>query len=153
MTNNNWKYTVRNSVANWWVSLLGFLIFCGIAVWMYIKNIMLFFFPGFLAAVMLFAIVYGIYNKLFKKILIDEKGFYYQTSPSNAKYFAFTDISKAWMSDGNGYGNSVNYFGFETSEGDIYKFNITAVDNGDGIYHILKEVNGEDWRDDKYDDE
>lgn len=141
---NNWKYTVENSAKGWLIELPGALLLGGIAAWMYTINIIACFFLAFMAALLLSSVIYEFYCNLFKKIFIDEKGFYYQTSPKKRKYFSFADISKAWIGGAQNY-SSDDYFCFQTLKGDIYKFNLGFVDNGDGVFYMLKEINGEEW--------
>ncbi len=80
---------------------------------------------------------------MFVKILIAEKGFYYQTKPSNGKYYNYSVIKEAWISSGKTLnGTSSDFCNFRTFDGEVIKFSFFPVES-DGIDYLLKRVQEE----------
>ena len=116
------------------------LVFGGTTVILKIKNNGMFIFTGLLSLAVIAIIAAVLYAHFFKKILIDDEGFYYQNGIGKAKYYKFSDIKEAWESSGMA-GNGANqyYLNFKTADGIVKKFVFTAA-NSDGVDFLVSKV-------------
>ncbi len=118
------------------------LVFGGTTVILKIKNNGMFIFTGLLSVAVITIIAAVLYAHFFKKIRIDDEGFYYKNGIGKAKYYKFSDIKEAWESGGMA-GNGANqyYLNFKTADGTVKKFTFTTV-NSDGIDFLISKVMG-----------
>ena len=116
------------------------LVFGGTTVILKIKNNGMFIFTGLLSLAVIAIIAAVLYAHFFKKILIDDEGFYYKNGIGKAKYYKFLDIKEAWESSGMA-GNGANqyYLNFKTADGIVKKFVFTAA-NSDGVDFLVSKV-------------
>ena len=119
------------------------LVFGGTTVILKIKNNGIFIFTGLLSIAVIAIIATVLYAHFFKKIRIDDEGFYYKNGIGKAKYYKFSDIKEAWESGGMA-GNGANqyYLNFKTADGTVKKFTFTTV-NSDGIDFLISKVMGD----------
>lgn len=119
------------------------LVFGGTTVILKIKNNGMFIFTGLLSVAVIAIIAAVLYAHFFKKIRIDDEGFYYKNGIGKAKYYKFSDIKEAWESGGMA-GNGANqyYLNFKTADGTVKKFTFTTV-NSDGIDFLISKVMGD----------
>ena len=116
------------------------LVFGGTTVILKIKNNGMFIFTGLLSLAVIAIIAAVLYAHFFKKILIDDEGFYYKNGIGKAKYYKFLDIKETWESSGMA-GNGANqyYLNFKTADGIVKKFVFTAA-NSDGVDFLVSKV-------------
>ena len=116
------------------------LVFGGTTVILKIKNNGMFIFTGLLSLAVIAIIAAVLYAHFFKKILIDDEGFYYKNGIGKAKYYKFLDIKEAWESSGMA-GNGANqyYLNFKTADGIVKKFVFTTA-NSDGVDFLVSKV-------------
>ena len=116
------------------------LVFGGTTVILKIKNNGMFIFTGLLSLAVIAIIAAVLYAHFFKKILIDDEGFYYKNGIDKAKYYKFSDIKEAWESNGMA-GNGANqyYLNFKTADGIVKKFVFTTA-NSDGVDFLVSKV-------------
>ena len=116
------------------------LVFGGTTVILKIKNNGMFIFTGLLSLAVIAIIAAVLYAHFFKKILIDDEGFYYKNGIGKAKYSKFSDIKEAWESSGMA-GNGANqyYLNFKTADGTVKKFVFTTA-NSDGVDFLVSKV-------------
>ena len=116
------------------------LVFGGTTVILKIKNNGMFIFTGLLSLAVIAIIAAVLYAHFFKKILIDDEGFYYKNGIGKAKYYKFSDTKEAWESSGMA-GNGANqyYLNFKTADGIVKKFVFTAA-NSDGVDFLVSKV-------------
>ena len=100
----------------------------------------MFIFTGLLSLAVIAIIAAVLYAHFFKKILIDDEGFYYKNGIGKAKYYTFSAIKEAWESSGMA-GNGANqyYLNFKTADGIIKKFVFTTA-NSDGVDFLVSKV-------------
>ena len=116
------------------------LVFGGTTVILKIKNNGMFIFTGLLSLAVIAIIAAVLYAHFFKKILIDDEGFYYKNGIGKAKYYKFSDNKEAWESSGMA-GNGANqyYLNFKTADGIVKKFVFTTA-NSDGVECLVSKV-------------
>lgn len=98
MEKEQWKYKIGSGKMPVVLSFIMFALFGGLTIWLRNTNNGAFIFTGILTAVMLLVLLLTVHRLMFYKVHIGNDGFYYQTSISNEKYYAYTDIEKAWIS-------------------------------------------------------
>lgn len=140
MKNKDLKYKIGKD----WFSLIPMLlllsVFGGISIWLYLSQNGAFIFTGFMTVLLILITLYVIYCCIFRKILIFEDGFYFQTDIGNGKYYKYSDIAKAWESDGKALnGVPTYYFNFRTSQGSVKRFSFLIADS-DGIEYLINAV-------------
>ncbi len=139
----NIKYKVGHNLFSLFPITIVFLVFGGVTVWLKRTNNGMFIFTGLLTSFLFVILICTLYNHFFKKILIDEEGFYVQNSIGNGRYYKYKDIVEAWESDGKSSNGVINYYlNFKTTDGRIVKFNFTA-DKSEGVMFLIDKVNGQ----------
>ena len=96
----DWKYKIGGDKLAVLLTLLMFGIFGGVTLWLYRTHNGACIFTGILTALTALILLLSIYRLVFYKVLIFEEGFYYQTGIGNGRYYAYTDVEKAWVSSG-----------------------------------------------------
>ena len=137
------KYEIGYDLFSLIPASVALLVFGGTTVILKIKNNGMFIFTGLLSLAVIAIIAAVLYAHFFKKILIDDEGFYYKNGIGNVKYYKFSDIKEAWESSGMA-GNGANqyYLNFKTAYGIVKKFTFTAV-NSDGVDFLISKVMGD----------
>lgn len=100
MENKQWKYRIRSRKMPVILTLIMFAAFGGLTAWLYSTENGAFIFTGLFSAILLALVIATIYRLAFFKVFIGKDGFYYQTSPSNGKFYNYTDVEKAWINSG-----------------------------------------------------
>lgn len=100
MENTQWKYRIRSRKMPVILTLIMFAAFGGLTAWLYSTENGAFIFTGLFSAILLALVIATIYRLAFFKVFIGKDGFYYQTSPSNGKFYNYTDVEKAWINSG-----------------------------------------------------
>lgn len=137
------KYEIGYDLFSLIPASVALLVFGGTTVILKIKNNGMFIFTGLLSLAVIAIIAAVLYAHFFKKILIDDEGFYYKNGIGKAKYYKFSDIKEAWESGGMA-GNGANqyYLNFKTADGIVKKIVFTAV-NSDGVDFLISKVMGD----------
>lgn len=82
------------------LTLMMFTVFGGLTAWLYSSNNGAFIFTGLFSAILLALVIATCYRLAFFKVLIGKDGFYYQTGPSNGKFYNYAEVEKAWLNSG-----------------------------------------------------
>ena len=137
------KYEIGYDLFSLIPASVALLVFSGTTIILKIKNNGIFIFTGLLSLAVIAIIASILYAHFFKKILIDDEGFYYKNGIGNAKYYKFSDIKEAWESGGMA-GNGANqyYLNFKTADGTVKKFTFTAA-NSDEVDFLISKVMGD----------
>lgn len=138
----NWKYIISGSnIQSIIISFVALAIFGGVSVLLHLADNGAYFFTDILTAFVLFIALYSVYCLLFVKLMIGGEGFYFQTSPLRGKYYSYSDISKAWLSNGTIFGGipSGFYFNFKTVEGKEFRFQYQNYQS-DEIEYLAKKI-------------
>ena len=96
----NIKYEIGYDLFSLIPASIMLLVFGGTTIILKIKNNGMFIFTGLLSIAVIAIVLAVLYAHFFKKILIDDNGFYYKSGIANAKYYNFSDIKEAWESSG-----------------------------------------------------
>ena len=137
------KYEIGYDLFSLIPASVALLVFSGTTIILKIKNNGIFIFTGLLSLAVIAIIASILYAHFFKKILIDDEGFYYKNGIGKAKYYKFSDIKEAWESGGMA-GNGANqyYLNFKTADGTVKKFTFTAA-NSDEVDFLISKVMGD----------
>lgn len=100
MESRQWKYKIGSGKTPVVLSLIMFAIFGGVTGWLYSENNGAFLFAGLFSAILLALVIATVYRLAFYKVLIGKDGFYYQTGPRNGRFYAYTQVEKAWIHSG-----------------------------------------------------
>ena len=139
----NIKYEIGYDLFSLIPASITLLVFGGTTVILKIKNNGMFIFTGLLSLAVIAIIVAVLYAHFFKKIIIDDEGFYYKNGIGKAKYYKFSDIKEAWESSGMARNGANQYYlNFKTADGAVKKFAFTAA-NSDGVDFIIHKVMGD----------
>lgn len=139
----NIKYEIGYDLFSLIPASITLLVFGGTTVILKIKNNGMFIFTGLLSLAVIAIIVAVLYAHFFKKIIIDDEGFYFKIGIGKAKYYEFSDIKEAWESSGMARNGANQYYlNFKTADGAVKKFAFTAA-NSDGVDFIIHKVMGD----------
>lgn len=139
----NIKYEIGYDLFSLIPASITLLVFGGTTVILKIKNNGMFIFTGLLSLAVIAIIVAVLYAHFFKKIIIDDEGFYFKIGIGKAKYYKFSDIKEAWESSGMARNGANQYYlNFKTADGAVKKFAFTAA-NSDGVDFIIHKVMGD----------
>lgn len=100
MENRQWKYKIESRKMPVIFTLIMFAVFGGLTAWLYSTDNGAFIFTGLFSAILLALVIATVYRLVFYKVLVGKDGFYYQTGPSNGKFYNYTDVEKAWLNSG-----------------------------------------------------
>jgi len=100
LENMQWKYRIRSRKMPVILTLIMFAAFGGLTAWLYSTENGAFIFTGLFSAILLALVIATIYRLTFFKVFIGKDGFYYQTSPSNGKFYSYAEVEKAWINSG-----------------------------------------------------
>ncbi len=139
----NIKYEIGYDLFSLIPASITLLVFGGTTVILKIKNNGMFIFTCLLSLAVIAIIVAVLYAHFFKKIIIDDEGFYFKIGIGKAKYYKFSDIKEAWESSGMARNGANQYYlNFKTADGAVKKFAFTAA-NSDGVDFIIHKVMGD----------
>lgn len=100
------KYKITNGKAPLILSFIMLALFGALYLWLKSTNNGAMLFAGIFVLIMAVIFLLVFYRTVFYKVLIYEEGFYYQSTAFNGRYFSFSQVEKAWLSQGiatNGY--------------------------------------------------
>ena len=100
MENQTWKYKIRSGKMPVILTVIMFAVFGGLTAWLYSTDNGAFIFTGLFSAILLALVIATGYRLVFYKVLIGKEGFYYQTGPSNGKFYNYDEVEKAWLNSG-----------------------------------------------------
>lgn len=100
MENGQWKYKIGSRKMPVILTLIMFAAFGGLTVWLHSTNNGAFIFTGLFSAILLALVIATVYRLAFFKVLIGKDGFFYQTGPSNGKFYKYVEVEKAWLNSG-----------------------------------------------------
>lgn len=100
MENRQWKYKIRSGKMPVILTVIMFAVFGGLTAWLYSTNNGAFIFTGLFSAILLALVIATSYRLAFYKVLVGKDGFYYQTGPSNGKFYNYAEVEKAWVNSG-----------------------------------------------------
>lgn len=139
----NIKYKIGYDLFSLFPAGLALFVFGGATVLLKLKSNGTFIFTGFLSLAVIIIIALVIYAYFFKKILINEEGFYFKNGISKAKFYKFSDIAEAWDSSGIARNGANRYYlNFKTADGIVEKFPFTA-ENAEGVNFLISNVMGD----------
>lgn len=95
-----WKYKIRSGKMPVILTVIMFAVFGGLTAWLYSTDNGAFIFTGLFSAILLALVIATIYRLAFFKVLIGKEKFYYQTGPSNGKFYDYAEVEKAWVNSG-----------------------------------------------------
>lgn len=137
------KYEIGYDLFSLIPASVALFVFGGTTIILKIKNNGMFIFTGLLSLAVIAIIAAVLYAHFFKKILIDDEGFYYKNGIGKAQYYKFSDIKEAWESGGMAINGANQYYlNFKTADGTVKKFTFTAV-NSDGVDFLISKVMGD----------
>lgn len=85
MEDKQWNFKIGSGKMPMILTLIMFVLFGGLSIWLYRVQNGAFLFTGALAVVTLILLGATIHRILFYKVLIGKEGFYYQTGKKNGK--------------------------------------------------------------------
>lgn len=138
-----WKYKIGSGKTPVILMLVMFVLFGGLTLWLHRANNRAVIFLGMLTAVMALVFILTIYRFLFYKVLIGANGFYYQTGVGNGKYYAYTEVEKAWISSGiSQHGRQEDYCNISFYNKKVIRFPFFYNDEK-GVKYLVKLANAE----------
>ncbi len=139
----NVKYTIGYDLFPLIPAGIMLTVFLGVTIFLKLANNGMFIFTGLLSLIVIAIALTVLYAYFFKKIIVDETGFYYRNGIIKGRYYRFTEISEAWESKGKSQSGIINYyFNFKTANKKVEKFVFTA-DKAEGIDYLISRVMGE----------
>lgn len=115
------KYKITSGKAPVIISAIMLVLFGSLYIWLKANNNGASLFAGIFLLIMSVIFLLCLFRALFYKVIIYEKGFFYQTIPFNGQYFSFMQVEKAWLSQGretNGYNSQ--YLNFTVDHENIH---------------------------------
>jgi len=98
--NQTWKYKIRSGKMPVILTVIMFAVFGGLTAWLYSTDNGAFIFTGLFSAILFALVIATSYSLAFYKVLVGKDGFYYQTGPSNGKFYNYAEVEKAWVNSG-----------------------------------------------------
>lgn len=115
-------------------------LFVALTLWLHGTKSSAYIFAGLIASVMVLVLVLTIHRFLFYKVWIGEDGFYYQTGPSNGKYYDYIDVEKAWISSGTAqHGAREDFCNISIPGKAVIRFQFFYNDSK-GVEYLVKRV-------------
>lgn len=144
----NRKYKITSGLTGVILSFIMLAIFGSLAIWFHISQNDAIIVGRILVIFAGFAFALALYRAVFFKVLIDEEGFFYQTAPSNGRYYHYYEIRKMWISSGKETNaQQMTYCNFETNNGEISRFFFMGT-NIDAVDYLIKRVEAVETIDD-----
>lgn len=143
MTNKQWKYKIGVDSFSFVPLTIALVVFGGVTVWLKIADNGIFLFTGFISAVLIIIALYNIYRLFASKLLIAEDGFYHKIHLGNGKFYNYSDIKEAWISEGRNVNGVINkYLNYRTSDGTVVKYFFTS-QYTEEIEYLVSQINKE----------
>ena len=140
MANIEWKYKIRSGKLPVILTVLMFAVFGGLTAWLYNTNNGAFIFTGLFSAILLALVIATVYRLAFFKVLIGKDGFYYQTGPSNGKFYDYADVEKAWVNSGEAQNRAQeDYCNIEIPGVPVIRFQFFYADEK-GVNYLIKRI-------------
>ena len=139
MEQRNWKYKITNRTG---VIVAAFMLvlFGGVTFWLYTERNGAFILVGCIAALMAIAFLLSVYSALFFKVFVAKDGFYFQTSPTNGRFYRYAEIRNMWLSSGRETNaRQPTYCNFETVEGKRMRFLVLG-SQIDAVDYMIERV-------------
>lgn len=139
MEQRNWKYKITNRTG---VIVAAFMLvlFGGVTFWLYTERNGAFILVGCIAALMAIAFLLSVYSALFFKVFVAKDGFYFQTSPTNGRFYRYAEIYDMWLSSGRETNaRQSTYCNFETVEGKRLRFLVLG-SQIDAVGYMIERV-------------
>lgn len=140
MANIEWKYKIRGRKLPVILTVLMFAVFGGLTAWLYSTNNGAFIFTGLFSAILISLVIATVYRLAFFKVLIGKDGFYYQTGPSNGKFYDYADVEKAWVNSGEAQNRAQeDYCNIEIPGVPVIRFQFFYADEK-GVNYLIKRI-------------
>lgn len=140
MENTQWKYKIGSGKTPVILTLFMFAIFGGVTGWLYSTNNGAFLFTGLFSAILLALVIATAYRLAFFKVLIGKDGFYYQTGPSNGKFYDYTQVEKAWIHSGEAQNRAQeDYCNIEIPGMPVIRFQFFYADEK-AVNYLIKRI-------------
>lgn len=122
------------------LTLIMFAAFGGLTAWLHSTNNGAFLFTGLFSAILLALVIATSYRLAFFKVLIGKDGFYYQTGPSNGKFYNYTDVVKAWLNSGEAQNRAQeDYCNIEIHGMPVIRFQFFYADEK-AVNYLIKRI-------------
>ena len=122
------------------LTLIMFATFGGFTAWLYSTDNGAFIFTGLFSAILLALVVATSYRLAFFKVLIGKDGFYYQTGPSNGKFYNYAYVEEAWINFGEAQNRAnEDYCNIEIHGMPFIRFQFFYADPK-GIDYLIKRI-------------
>ena len=140
MKNEKWKYKVGGRARGIIPSLFLAVLFGGVSIYLYLDKQGIFLFSLLLTAIALVLVFVCIFQAKFVKVLIGERGIFYQTKPGNGRFVAYREISEAWESSGESLNGMEQHFvNYRTADGRVVRFPFYPYES-EGVHYLIKCV-------------
>ena len=140
MKNEKWKYKVGGRARGIIPSLFLAVLFGGVSIYLYLDKQGIFLFSLLLTAIALVLVFVCIFQAKFVKVLIGERGIFYQTKPGNGRFAAYREISEAWESSGESLNGMEQHFvNYRTADGRVVRFPFYPYES-EGVHYLIKCV-------------
>lgn len=135
-----WKYEISTGKMPVILSFFMLALFGGLAIWMYGSRNGAFVFGLLLAILMLLVFLVAVFRYLYYRVRIGKDGFFYQTSPTNGRYYEYGETEKAWISSGREMnGSQSEYCNIAMRNGSTIRFVFYRVD-AKAVKYLIKRV-------------
>ena len=140
MENQTWKYKIRSGKMPVILTVIMFAVFGGLTAWLYSTDNGAFIFTGLFSAILLALVIATGYRLVFYKVLIGKDGFYYQTGPSNGKFYNYAEVEKAWVNSGEAQNRAQeDYCNIEIPGVPVIRFQFFYADEK-GVNYLIKRI-------------
>ena len=140
MENGQWKYKIGSRKMPVILTLIMFAAFGGLTAWLYSTDNGAFIFTGLFSAILLALVIATIYRLAFFKVLIGKDRFYYQTGPSNGKFYNYAEVEKAWVNSGEAQNRAQeDYCNIEIPGIPVIRFQFFYADEK-GVNYLIKRI-------------
>lgn len=135
-----WKYRIGSRKMPVILTLIMFAVFGGLTAWLYSTNNGAFIFTGLFSAILLALVIATVYRLAFFKVLIGKDGFYYQTGPSNGKFYNYAEVENAWLNSGEAQNRAQeDYCNIEIPGVPVIRFQFFYADEK-GMNYLIKRI-------------
>ena len=135
-----WKYKIGSRKMPVILTLIMFAVFGGLTAWLYSTNNGAFIFTGLFSAILLALVIATVYRLAFFKVLIGKDGFYYQTGPSNGKFYNYAEVENAWLNSGEAQNRAQeDYCNIEIPGVPVIRFQFFYADEK-GVNYLIKRI-------------
>ena len=135
-----WKYKIGSRKMPVILTLIMFAVFGGLTAWLYSTNNGAFIFTGLFSAILPALVIATVYRLAFFKVLIGKDGFYYQTGPSNGKFYNYAEVENAWLNSGEAQNRAQeDYCNIEIPGVPVIRFQFFYADEK-GVNYLIKRI-------------